>query len=84
LQGDTVEFHMHKAHTPCRSSQYLWELSDQQAECTQRLTVTYEGSGDTVDLQGEKANSLATVDLCRGAYYTVIKFKWGNKAYRYT
>lgn len=80
---DTVEFHLHKGQRSCRSSQYLWTLTDQQVQCTEDLTVSYEGIGDRVDLQGEKGNEIATVNLCRSAYYTVIRFVRGDKAYRW-
>lgn len=68
--------------TPARSSQYVWEMSDQQAAFTEAVRITYDGTGDTVVVQGEKGDTMTTVSLCRSAYYTVIRFTWGTKSYR--
>ncbi len=82
VQTEDLHFSLIKMRTPARSCQYVWEVSDQQAAFTEALTVTYDGTGDTVVLQGEKGDTTTTVSLCRSAYYTVIKFEWGTKSYR--
>ncbi len=68
---------------PSRGNQYRWKLSDQRQACTEALTVSFGGTGDTVDLQGEKGEPVAAVDLRRSAYYTVIEFEWKANFYRY-
>lgn len=83
LQGHVAHFHLHKFGVPATRNQYRWKLSDQQQACTEALNVSFEGTGDTVDLQGEQGEAVVAVDLCRSAYYTVIKFEWKVKSYRY-
>jgi len=83
LQGQVAHFHLHKFAMPARGNQYRWKLSDQRQACTEALTVSFGGTGDTVDLQGEKGDTLVAVNLCRSSYYTVIKFEWKARSYRY-
>ncbi|KAL0040027.1 hypothetical protein WJX79_003233 [Trebouxia sp. C0005] len=79
--GHVAHFHLHKFGVPATRNQYRWKLSDQQQACTEALNVSFEGTGDTVDLQGEQGEAVVAVDLCRSAYYTVIKFEWKVKSY---
>lgn len=82
MQGDTVEFCLFKCQGLARSSQYQWQLVDQQEHSTQQLCVLYGGEGNIVQLQDGNNVEMIAVDLCRGAYFTVIKFAWANTSYR--
>lgn len=82
LQTEDLHFSLVKMRTPARSSRYVWEMSDQQAAFTEAVRITYDGTGDTVVVQGKKGDTVTTVSLCRNAYYTVIRFTWGTKSYR--
>ncbi|DBA83052.1 hypothetical protein WJX77_006006 [Trebouxia sp. C0004] len=81
--GQVAHFHLHKFTMPTSGNQYRWKLSDQRQACTEGFTVSFGGTGDTVNLQGKNGELVAAVDLCRSAYYTVIEFEWKAKSYRW-
>lgn len=82
MQGDIVEFYLFKRQDLEGHEQYQWQLTDQKACSSAPLYVSYQGEGDSVQLNDQATTLLASVDLCRGAYYTVIKFSWNSKTYR--
>ena len=81
-QEDSVEFHLHKSLSASPGGQYLWEISDQQNLQQPMVTVIYDGSSNIVQLHDTGQDEVTVVDLCRGSYYTVIKFSYGGKQYR--
>lgn len=80
MQGDHVEFHLVKCQGLQGHHQYQWQLAD---ENNGRLSVSYEGRGDGVQVCNQDGALVAAIDLCRGEYYTVIKFTWRSATYRY-
>lgn len=83
MQGDHVEFYLVKRQGLQGHDQYQWQLADANAGCNGHLSVSYEGKGDVVRVCDQAGTFVSAVDLCRGAYYTVIKFTWSRKTYRY-
>lgn len=83
VQEDDIEFHLFKCKNLQKPDQYQWQLTDRHALSNTQLCVFYQGEGNNVQLHDQGGNLLGSVDLCRSAYYTVIKFSWNNKTYRY-
>lgn len=84
LQGDNVEFCLYKRQGPEGHNQYEWQLTDQHTVLALPLCVSYNGRGDSVQLHDQAGALMSAVDLCRNKYYTVIKFSWNKKTYRYS
>lgn len=83
LQRDHVEFHLVKSQGLQGHDQYQWQVVDENADGTGQLSVSYEGKGDGVQAYDQAGVLVSAIDLCRGAYCTVIKFSWSSKIYRY-
>lgn len=83
MQEDKVEFYLVKSQDLHQRHQYQWQLVDEHADFNGQLSVSYEGQGDGVQMCDEAGAVVSEIDLCRGAYYTVIKFTWSSKTYRY-
>lgn len=83
MQEDIVEFELFKCKDLEKPDQYQWQLTDRNVLPSAQLYVSYQGEGDSVQLHDQGGNLLGSVDLCRSAYYIVIKFSWSNKTYRY-
>ena len=81
-QGANVEFHLHKSLSASPGGQYFWEISDQQSLQQPTVAVIYDGSSNIVELHDTGQDEVTVVDLCRGSYYTVIKFSYGGMQYR--
>ena len=83
MQGDKIEFHLVKCQGLQQHDQYQWQFSDAHAGSNGQLRVSYKGKEDGLQVCDEAGALVSAIDLCRSAYYTVIKFSWSNRTYRY-
>lgn len=77
-----VNYSLHKASLPYRNNQYEWELTDRQGDRTDSIVLKH-GSADHV-AKIERLDGTAVVTLQQGGFYTLNRFKWGSKTYRWT
>ena len=82
LQDGGVNYSLHKASLPYRNNQYEWELTDRQGDRTDSIVLKH-GSADHV-AKIERLDGTAVVTLQQGGFYTLNRFKWGSKTYRYS
>ena len=83
MQEQHVEFYLFKCQGLARRGEYQWQLTDEQAQPAKQLIIAYDGEDDVVQVQDDRGAVLSYIDLCRGAYFTVVRFAWENKTYRY-
>ncbi|DBA84545.1 hypothetical protein WJX79_006245 [Trebouxia sp. C0005] len=79
--GD-VSFALHKASLPYKNNQYEWELTGSQGDYQNSIVLKHGGIDQVAAL--EQQDGTAVVTLQRGGFYTLNRFRWGSKTYRWT
>ena len=74
-------FALRKASLPHRNNQYEWELTYCQGGQQDAIVVKYQATDCVAKM--ERQDGTAVVILQQGGFYTLNRFKWGSKTYRY-
>lgn len=82
LQTGDVSFALHKASLPYKNNQYEWELTGSQGDYQNSIVLKHGGIDQVAAL--EQQDGTAVVTLQRGGFYTLNRFRWGSKTYRYS
>lgn len=82
LQDGAASFCILKVDMPQRNNQYEWSLSDSQGDFTDSVTLKHGCHYCVAELE-RKDGSLLT-SLHHSGFYTMNKFRWSSKTYRYS
>lgn len=81
LQDGAVSFCLHKVKVPHQNNQYEWDISDSQGEFADGLVLKHGDPGCVAAIERKDGSVLAA--LHQGGFYTLNRFRWGSKLYRY-
>ena len=81
LQDGTASFCLHKVNVPHQNNQYEWDISDSQGDFADGLVLKHGNPGCVAAIERKDGSVLAT--LHQGGFYTLNRFRWGSKRYRY-
>ncbi len=81
LQDNSVIYTLHKVCLPYKNNQYEWELTGSQGELSDAVVLKH-GDIDYV-AKIETSDGACVVTLEQGGFYTLNRFRWGSKTYRY-
>ncbi len=82
LQTGDISFALHKASLPYKNNQYEWELTGSQGDNHSSIVLKHGSINEVAAV--EQQDGTAVVTLQQGGFYTLNRFKWGSKTYRYS
>ena len=81
LQDGAATICLHKVKVPHRDNKYEWDISDCQGDFTDGLVLKHGDPGCVAAIERKDGSVLLTLE--QGGFYTLNKFRWGSKTYRY-